>query len=166
MPYKIISSGIQIDEEYRTGSADSVRRSLEYISTLTDQKIIGVFDNDRQGNEQFKGLNNQIFEPHDINKRTRKHLKKDIYGYLLPVPQNRTMFVTEGSLNQRYFVIEHYFSDHVLEGHNIKGESILGTDVFEIRGNKNAFSQDCEQLKAKEFERFKTLFEDLNALIA
>lgn len=49
IPFKIISSGIQIDEDRRTGSAETVRRSLEYLSANTDRKIIGLFDNDREG---------------------------------------------------------------------------------------------------------------------
>ncbi|GAB2199407.1 ATP-dependent nuclease [Sessilibacter sp. MAH4] len=76
-PYQTISSGLQITEESRTGSAETVRRSLEYLSTLTDRKIIGLFDNDREGNEQFRGLNSQIFEPHNLNVDCRKHLTKE-----------------------------------------------------------------------------------------
>ncbi len=165
MPYKIVSSGIQIDEGNRTGSADSVRRSLEYISTLSDQKIIGIFDNDREGNEQFKGLNSQIFEEHNLEQITRKHHAKEIYGMLLPVPQYREMFVTNESLTQRYFVIEHYFSDEILDTNNMKGESILGTDVFEITGNKNCFSDNCNSFNSDDFNNFSPLFEKLNELI-
>lgn len=165
MPYKIISSGIQIDENSRTGSADSVRRSLEYISTLTDQKIIGLFDNDREGNEQFKGLNNQIFEEHDLTRTTRKHLAKDIYGMLLSIPPNRSMFVTNGSLKQRYLVIEHFFPDDILDENNMKDEPILGTDVFEIIGRKNDFSNNCENFNENAFDAFRPLFDKFNRLL-
>lgn len=165
MPYKIISSGIQIDENLRTGSADSVRRSLEYISTLTDQKIIGLFDNDREGNEQFKGLNNEIFENHSLDRPTRKHLTKDIYGMLLPTPENRTIFVTTGSLKQRYLVIEHLFSDVILDENNMKDEPILGTNVFEIIGRKSEFSDNCENFEEGDFEEFRALFDEFNRLL-
>ena len=165
MPYKIVSSGIQIDEGSRTGSADSVRRSLEYISTISNQKIIGTFDNDREGNEQFKGLNNQIFEEHDFARNTRKHLTKEIYGILLPVPKHREMFVTDESLTQRYFVIEHYFSNEILEANSMKGESILDTDVFEIKGSKNYFSDSCDSFDSNDFNSLRPLFEKLNTLI-
>lgn len=165
MPYKIVSSGIQIDEGCLTGSADSVRRSLEYVSTISDQKIIGIFDNDREGNEQFKGLNGQIFEEHDFGLNTRKHLTKEIYGILLPVPKHREMFVTDKSLTQRYFVIEHYFSDAILDANSMKGESILGTDVFEITGSKNWFSDNCDSFNSNEFDNLRPLFEMLNNLV-
>ena len=164
MPYKIVSSGIQIDEESRSGSADSVRRSLEYISTLTEQRIIGIFDNDREGNECFKGLNKDIFTPHNINEKVRKHQTKDIYGILLPVPVGRESFVTT-SVTQRYLVIEHYFSNEILERNRLKGESILNTEVFDIKGNKNNFASTCEQLAPENFMNFKPLFETISDLL-
>lgn len=168
MPYKIVSSGIQIDEENRTGSADSVRRSLEYISTLSERTIIGIFDNDREGNGCFKGLNQSIFESYDINQNIRKHQTKNIYGILLPVPEDREKFVTITSLTQRYLVIEHYFSDTVLENYNLKGESILNTDVFEIKGNKNhknTFASECNNLSPNDFKSFIPLFDTLSDLV-
>jgi AAA15 family ATPase/GTPase len=165
IPYKIISSGIQISEDSRTGSADTVRRSLEYLSTLTDQKVIGIFDNDREGNECFKGLNSQIFEPHNLVNNIRKHLTKEIYGILLPVPLNRVGFVTATSLTQRYLVIEHYFSNEILGANNMQGDSILNTEVFEIQGNKNIFAERCEELAPENFECFRLLFESVDGLI-
>lgn len=165
LPYKIISSGIQIDEESRTGSADTVRRSLEYLSTITDRKIIGLFDNDREGNENFKGLNGQIFEPHSLENNVRKHRTKDIFGVLIIVPENRSEFVTAGSLIQRYLVIEHLFSDEVLEHNNMKGESILQTNVFEISGQKNEFSEGCAEFDQDEFTEFLPLFAKFSELL-
>lgn len=164
VPYRIISSGIQIDEESRTGSADTVRRSLEYLSTLTERKIIGLFDNDREGNEQFKGLNSQIFEPYNLNLQVRKHKAKDIYGMLLLPPQHRNGFVTPNSLTQRYLVIEHLFSDEILDQNQMRGEPILQTQVFEISGQKDNFSENCQQLESHEFENFRPLFDKFNEL--
>ncbi|WP_279465410.1 AAA family ATPase [Aeromonas veronii] len=165
IPYRIISSGIQIDEASRSGSAETVRRTLEYLSTITDLTIIGLFDNDREGNEQFKGLNGKIFEPHNILNSTRKHLTKNMYGMILPPPPHRAMFVTEKSITQRYFVMEHYFSDFILTENNMRGESILGTDVFEISGNKNDFSENCIKIDSGEFEVFRPLFNEFNRLL-
>lgn len=161
MPFKLISSGIQIDENSRTGSANSVRRVLEYISTLSNRKIIGLFDNDREGNEQFKGLNSTIFEPHSTDKNRRKHLTKNTYGMLLPVPTHRNKFVSLKSITQRYLVIEHYFSDAILDAHGMRGEQILDTDVFEIKGKKARFSDSCVNFNAVDLEGFRILFEEI-----
>lgn len=164
IPYRIISSGIQIDESSRSGSAETVRRTLEYLSTITELKIIGLFDNDREGNEQLKGLSKNIFEPHDILNITRKHLAMNIYGMILPPPPHRVMFVTPNSITQRYFVMEHYFSDEILDAHHMRGEAILGTNVFEISGRKNDFSDNCIGIAREEFEVFKPLFSKFNRL--
>jgi len=166
IPFQIVSSGIQIDEDERTGCADTLRRSLEYLSTLTERKIIGLFDNDREGNERFKGLNRDIFEPHVLDVGVRKHLTKDIYGMLLPTPENRICFVTTNSLKQRYLVIEHFFSDHILNENNMKGEAILDTDVFEISGRKNDFSDNCINLDCEEFEQFRAIFNEFDRLLS
>ncbi|QTH73473.1 ATP-dependent nuclease [Pseudoalteromonas xiamenensis] len=164
MPFKIISSGIQIEEDRRTGSAETVRRSLEYLSTLTDRKIIGLFDNDREGNEQFRGLNRQIFNPHDLALSSRKHLTKNIFGLLLIVPEFRADFVTQTSLTQRYLVIEHLFENEILEQYNMKGENILQTNVFEISGNKNDFSHACVNFERGAFREFQQLFDKFEEL--
>lgn len=165
LPYKIISSGIQIDEESRTGSAETVRRSLEYLSTITDRKIIGLFDNDREGNEKFKGLNGGIFEPHRLESNVRKHKTKDIFGVLIVVPENRREFVTIDSLTQRYLVMEHLFSNEILEQNNMKGESILQTNVFEVSGQKNEFSEICAEFDRAEFAEFSPLFVKFSELL-
>lgn len=165
MPYRIISSGIQIDENERSGCADTVRRSIEYLSTIMDRKIVGLFDNDREGNERFKGLNSQIFEAHNLANATRKHLTKDVYGMLLPPPENREVFVTDNSLKQRYLVLEHFFSDEVLEASNMKDEPILGTEVFEISGRKNDFAEQSINLPVEDFENFRLIFDSLNDLL-
>lgn len=165
LPYSIISSGIHFDEESRTGSADTVRRSLEYLANIVDHKVIGLFDNDREGNECFKGLNKQIFVDHSLPEQVRKHRTKDIYGVTLPVPNFRSHYVNQAVLIQRYFVIEHYFSDDILAANNLKDDPIIqGTDVFNIKGNKNDFSDSCNGLDAAEFEHFRILFEQLNVL--
>lgn len=166
LPYSIVSSGIHFDENSRTGSADTVRRTLEYLANIVDHKVIGLFDNDREGNECFKGLNNQIFEDHMLPNQVRKHRTKEIYGMTLPVPAFRCHYVNENMLIQRYFVIEHYFSDEILCENGLKDDPILqGTDVFNIKGDKNGFSKNCRSLDAVVFENFRPLFEKLNQLI-
>lgn len=160
-PFKFISSGIQIDENSRTGNADSVRRTIETLSTFfSDLKILGLFDNDREGYEQFKGLRQAVFEPHLFGQNHRKHLEKNIFGLVLPVPEFRSGYINPSSLTQRYFVIEHYFSDDVLLYKNLIGESILpGVDIYEVKGDKNGFSDYVEELNENEFSNFRLLFE-------
>jgi AAA15 family ATPase/GTPase len=162
-PFKFICSGIQIDESTRTGNADSVRRTIQTLSTFfTDLKIIGLFDNDREGYQQFNSLQPGVFEAHSFDQNHRKHLEKNIFGFVLTIPEFRQAYINSTSYTQRYFVIEHYFSDQVLEQSNLKGETILqGVPIFEIKGNKSAFSESLENLEAIEFSNFQLLFDNL-----
>lgn len=162
--FEAIPSGFQLDEAQRTGSAETVKRTLEFISNLPSKNIIGLFDNDVEGNAHFKGLNKSCFETYDSKQTLRKHLSKDIFAMLLPFPEERSIFVTEGDISQRYFVMEHYFSNKVLNNYNMIGNSILGTDVFKISGNKSDFSNSIVNLDSSEFENFKILFDQLQKL--
>lgn len=164
MPYNITSSGIGLDENTRTGNADSVRRTVEFLSTISDVKLIGLFDNDREGNVQFKGLQKSIFEKHSKEVFHRKHKTKNMYGLLLPVPTNRKEFITDNDITQRYFVIEHYFSNEILVQNQMKGNNILNTNVFEISGNKDVFSRTVAQLNKEVFLDFEKLFNKINDL--
>jgi len=160
------SSGIEFEEDERQGNADSVRRKLEHLSTLATRPIIGLFDNDREGNEQFKSLSKKIFEKYDIKNSLRKHIHNNIWGMLLPVPDERKLFVTDDDITQRYFVIEHYFSDDILKRHSMYGSNILGTSVFKINNRKKEFAQEVKILEPKEFEKFRLLFEKIKDIFS
>ena len=167
IPFEIISSGLEIDESNRQGNADSVRRTMELISNIihNEKCLIGLFDNDKTGNEQIKGLSKKIFEPYNISNIQRKHKEKNIYGLLLPVPEFRKVFVTEDDINQRYFVIEHYFSNDILENHNMKGNSILKSEVFKVNNKKDNFSNEVQQLEKEDFKNFELLFQEIKKII-
>ena len=164
IPYHIVSSGLELDEENRSGNADTVRRTIEFISTISnDLKLVGLFDNDREGNEQFKGLNKKIFQNYALDSLHRKHKEKTIYGLLLPVTEEKLEFVTN-NITQRYFVIEHYFTNDFLENKNMKGDNILTTDVFEINGDKANFADNLTEEAVEEFENFNLLFDKIDEL--
>ena len=158
MFFECIPSGIEIEKEERQGNAESVRRTIEYMANIIERPIIGLFDNDREGNEQFKGLNKRAFESFDIRNSLRKHKNSDCWGMLLPVPNERKAFVTDDDITQRYFVIEHYFSDDILKENLMYGKNILGTCVFKVNDKKDVFSKQVDKLDAKAFENFKILF--------
>jgi len=164
-PFYFLPSGIGIIEGDREGNADTVRRTLELVSSMNfEVKLVGLFDNDREGNEQFKGLNKTIFETHSISNSKRKHNSKSIFGLLLPVPANRALFVTATDLLQRYLVIEHLFPDQVLISHSMMGLNILDTSVFTIDGDKKGFSNKISTLNSSEFSEFSPLFSTISTL--
>jgi AAA15 family ATPase/GTPase len=135
-PFLFVSSGLNLDEDKRSGNADFVRRTIELVSTISNNlRLVGLFDNDREGNEQFKGVNKNVFEQHSLTLKSRKHVDKNIYALLLPVPSFRASFITANDLLQRYFVIEHYFGNEVLDDHSMKGPGILGTNANQELNN-------------------------------
>lgn len=168
MYFDCVPSGLQVDEEMRTGGSNTVRQALENLSTIESRAIIGLFDNDRSGNTEFNSLSNKknkIFEQDSLKYNLKKHIERNIWGMLLPVPEERELFVTLEDINQRYFSIEHYFSDKVLKEHNMNGRNILRTEVFEISGDKNSFSKEIKKLDASEFANFKVLFEEIKNIL-
>jgi hypothetical protein len=74
------------------------------------------------------------------------------------------VFVTPNKITQRYLVIEHLFSDDVLNRSGMIGDHILGSTVFEIGGNKVNFSDSVETLSSDEFLNFNTLFDNITSL--
>ena len=164
-PMHFIASGFHLEDEKKTGNARDARNTVEFVSSIiNDIKLVGLFDNDREGNEQLSGFRKEIFEPFDINSFQIKHKTKDIYGLCLPIPENRIKFVTNNKLTQRYLVMEHYFSDEIIIGNNLKGDHILDTEVFEINGDKNRFAENLDVLSPGCFLNFCLIFDKIESL--
>lgn len=165
MFFECIHAGIEFDKENRNGGVEVLRRELEFSAITANRVIIGIFDNDIEGNKAFRGLNEKIFEKCSIESGVRKHKDTNVWGMLLPVPNNRKIFVTDDDVKQRYLVIEHYFSDEILKKYNMYGKAILDSSLFQIKNGKNRFSDDIKKLDSKEFENFRILFDRLEELV-
>jgi 5S rRNA maturation endonuclease (ribonuclease M5) len=169
MPFEIYPSGLYINEDESEGNADQARRSIELISPMTDlgKTIIGLFDNDREGNEQFKGLSKKIFEGYNIRDFTRKHKTKNIFGVLLPVPASRKHFVGNKFL-QRFLEIEHYFDNSILIRYGLKGDKVApDSNVFTINDkHKTTFAKNSiHSLDSSDFNNFSLIFDILYEII-
>ena len=160
-PFEVVPSGIDADEGERTGNADDVRRMLEFLPTVTDQPVVRLFDNDREGNEKFKGLQEKAFEPWVQGCGKRKHLTRNVHGLLLPVPPFRKAFVTEDDICQRYLTIEHYFRDEILDLQSMKGARVLGSSVFQIRGDKMKFAEAAAMFDEAAFAELELLLKEV-----
>lgn len=168
MPFEIMPSGVYLEISESEGSADQVRRLLELITTIipSGKYCVGLFDNDKEGNDQYKGLSKKVFEDYDLTKFKRKHKRNDIYGMLLPAPEFRGNYVNQ-NINHRFFEIEHYFSDSILESNNMKGETVApDSKLFKIKGDKVKFSESISRLSSSDFEHFKVLFDSLCKMIS
>jgi len=159
------SCGLAIDINKRSGGVVTLRQTLENLRN-DDKPTIGLFDNDQGGNSEFNSLNKEIFPKHSPKYNLRKHITKNIWGMLLPVPSERELFVTRDDINQRYFVIEHYFPNEVLREHGMYGSKILGTEVFNIIGNKTKFAEEIQKLEAEKFKGFSIFFKEIDEIFS
>lgn len=162
-PFEIIESWI----ECKNWSAETLRNQLQNSNLLWKKwyTIIWLFDNDKEWNEQFKSLNKNGFEDYSDDKQFLKHDTYDIYWLLLPVPDNRKLWVWN-KISHKYLQIEHYFSNDILEERKLIWSKISeDSEVFIIWWSKNTFSNKLEKIDAKEFENFKILFSQIKKLI-
>jgi len=165
-PYWSISS---IEDVNKTGGANELRKQLEYfgnsIQSESDSSkvVIGLFDNDAKGNQEFGGLNNSEFSL--IHKGLKKHNIYNIFALKLPIPSsdNYESYIQDKQ-EFKFFAIEHYFPQKFLETENmIKETSILG--VYEIVGNKSDFSHNVQkQTDTELFINFPVLFRAIDEI--
>jgi len=145
------------------GGANALKKYLEelgsrmQIESDSEKIVIGIFDNDSKGNQEFGGLDKSEFEL--VNNCLKKHLKHNIYAMKIPIPDDDD-FNTYRQIKQefKFFAIEHYFPIEFLNKHNmIKETPIQG--IWEISGNKSDFANNVQQeYDEKLFINFPTLF--------
>lgn len=165
LPWNIISVGTQIKEEGRSGGADVLKRTLELSANVCgSQKVIGLFDNDSEGNKRFNGLDKTTFDTIK-DDGIKKHKSKEIYAILLPAPESRKKFIGK-DIDLKCLEIEHLFSDEILKEYNMNDEGILGTEVFKIKGDKIRFSETVKNLDVEAFANFQILFTKIDKLFA
>lgn len=168
IPFAPVPCGVDPNPDERNGGAEMLRRCFEFLSIVTDRTIVAVFDNDRSGNEQFKGLATKAFESGE-NSFHKRHKQKPMHALLLPIPIGRELFVSPTKLTNRYLSIEHYFSDEVLQVNNLKGDSVIAdSKVFEIDASskdKVAFAEKAKDFEAAEFENFALLFDCVSSIL-
>lgn len=165
-PYWNITS---VDDITST-KAGGAQQLAEYLKNLSkniqvesdfNKIIIGIFDNDAKGFQEFNGTlgDDFIF----INGIIKKHRSHNIYGILLPIPEELILFHQEKQAF-KFFEIEHYFPKKFLEEQKmIKDTGIEG--VYEIIGDKTKFNKNIlNKVKPELYAGFITLFEELDGI--
>ena len=123
--------------------------------------IIGLFDHDTAGINQFDGLQFDFFKDY---KRVKKMKNSSIFGVKLPVPNFREAYVQQ-EREHFYLAIEHYFDDKVLEEYNlVKPSGIPGLyKIKDTSGLKTKFSKHVNTMKnAENFKHFIPLFQTID----
>ena len=143
MPFEILDAGTHPNAKNRDGGAKELNEQLRYICNFPPHhKIIGMFDNDGAGNDQFNGLQTgndgwKILTPKISNLEEtlvyKKHPKNEVYAILLPIPSHREIYKKPNTQLSDYLCIEHYFNDSVLNTNSLQGPTqVTGTSIFQI----------------------------------
>ena len=145
------------------GGAKEVKFILDKAKPLNGENdtIIGLFDQDTEGINQYDGLQFDSFKEY---KRVKKMKDSNIYGMKLPVPKFREAYLKQ-EREHHYLAIEHYFDDKILEEFDIvKPSGIPGLyKIKDASGIKTKFSKHIKSLKlAEDFRNFIPLFETID----
>ena len=124
--------------------------------------IIGVFDNDAKGCQEFNGLREE-FE--FLDERTRKHKELNIYAIKLPIPPDDEYHAYHQEKQTfRFFEIEHYFPLEFLQELGMVKETPI-PKVFEIKDNKSCFADKVLKYdKPNLFKNFPILFREIDKI--
>jgi hypothetical protein len=160
IPYwKIKPAGV------KSGGAKEVKYVLDKAKPLLNDGdvVIGIFDHDTEGLNQFDGLQ---FNYYKEFKRVKKLEGVEIYGMKLPVPEFRKEYVNQ-EREHFYLAIEHYFDDELLSEQNVvKDSGIPG--LFKVKDGariKTSFSKHIKSIKKAEiFRWFIPLFETIDEI--
>lgn len=152
------------------GNANSLAKALnDGLAYLDDDQIvIGIFDNDGEGQQQFEGtLHKSKFDYIENYTRIKKRKEGNIYGMLLPIPQNMQHYI-QSKQTDNYFSIEHYFSKTLLSENNMLRESAI-PEIYSINdsdGAKMAFAKKMAKVNDyKLFNGFIILFKEIDKLV-
>lgn len=153
---------------FNSGSAQEVQATLNKSKALLsdDETIIGVFDNDTEGQNQFNGLNSGIFEKWKSSNRVKKMKEHEIYGIKIPVPWELEHYLREDK-ELNYFAIEHYFDIKILKEHNIVKESTID-NVYKINKGKSLKRKFADFIVTQNdpiiFRNFISLFKTIDEI--
>ncbi|MBU6196974.1 MAG: AAA family ATPase [Cyanobacteria bacterium REEB446] len=174
MPFEIHDAGIYPDkvntddgDQKREGGANHITSLLSYSLRFNENHIIGLFDNDYEGNREMVNLKKNKFNLTKISNFSYcKYPDKDVFGLLLPCPDHRKNYVCEGAKAKKKLVIEHYFNDMILEKYKLKGEAYDESIFYINDGSKTKFATETIQtLPPEDFASFKILFDALKHLL-
>ena len=164
--------------EQPTRGAKDLNLLLQKIGTINGKKIIGLFDSDHAGSNQFKGLTGSFSlweQDQDIK------IKQDsIFATCLPVPPSKSYM--KDKPDGSGFEIEDYFPDSMLRAmgkfsekcnyrEDQNGNQIPDQNqptYLKFKGDKAAFAEQVKTFNNHDgrFDNFKLLFDRLRKIIS
>ncbi len=166
LPWNILSAG-GIGTKENRGGADMLRTMLRACCFYVERPVLGLFDHDREGMEQFESLKTDGFQ--EATETTHwKHSSQPVHSLLLPVPPGREKFVSPKA-KSCFLAIEHYYSDTVLNRFGVADDPVVADSaVFGITNDSRKrarFTDALPSLDKSEFKNFELLFNRLTILL-
>ena len=136
-------------------------------------KIVGLFDFDKEGGENFHHLKNDKFWGNDIrgDKQTGHYRKRTDhpfwFGMLLPIPERISVLADLSYDNfSSYIEIENLLPEKFLTDNNFVNEKkVVGTKYYKIKdGCKSKLWEKAALLEKESFEDFVQIFNTFNEL--
>lgn len=174
--YIILNNGSLPPWKISIAGNNEIGGAIEVSKTLMNSKpalnedslIIGIFDRDEKGVQEYNSLKTSVFDEIELNM-FKKHKECNIYALCLPVPESRKSYLNKEQKNN-YFEIEHYFSNDFLESvgalnhiHNtIDGEKIYN---IKAKSKKKIVRKALSTYDKETFSDFQFLFDYLDAII-
>lgn len=160
-PYWKISSAGNLD----SGGASEVAKTISNCKPVLAEEeiIIGLFDHDAKGLQEFRGLKSSVFGSY-TKDTVRAHLNSKIYGLVIPVPGEMDFYLKkEQAFN--FFEIEHYFNYEFLLENDIVEKTDI-PNIFKIKDTKKKnFSKKVrEQHDPLMFKNFIDLFKQIDSI--
>lgn len=152
-----------------TGGSHEVNKVLiaSNSTLMPDEVVIGIFDHDEAGINDFNRLPENVFETFKEGV-IRKHKTANVYAILLPIPENKDCYrMKESKFN--YFEIEHYFPNDFLSENDVLQDTPLTTshNIYSIKsGKKTSFSNVVvKKSDTALFADFVTLLEEIDTIV-
>jgi len=148
-----------------SGGASEVAKTISSCKPVLENEeiIIGIFDHDAKGLQEFRGLKTSVFNAY-TKDTIRKHINSKIFGLIIPVPGEMDYYLKkEQSFN--FFEIEHYFGYDFLYQNDII-ESTEIPEIYKIKDSKKKnFSKKVrEQHESVLFRHFIDLFKQIDSI--
>ena len=163
-PNEEIFFDIKWPNEPNEGGAREVQKQLNYFVQHGTSKVLGMFDADMTGINNYNGT---VYKHADfIKDNTIDNLKisSKVGVTFIPICSGREIYFSSTSPQYCSFVLELYFPDTVLQTLNLTESQkiILGTsELVKIKTNHQISDSDLEGLKDDDFEKFKILFDHI-----
>lgn len=160
VPYwKIVNAGNE------SGGASEVAKTISSAKPLSGPSffIIGLFDHDAKGLQEFRGLKKSVFQS-VINDTLKKHIDCNIFALTIPVPGDLDYYLQKDQ-TFNFFEIEHYFDHDLLLENKMLDETPI-PDIFKIKDSKKKeFSKHIRSLNQPSiFKNFIELFKHIDQI--